>query len=129
VIGNDVTWPEVTASHSEVTSIDRKSHVSGCRRPKTGVYCAFDFLQGCTSQEEAVTWQKITWCDLRWPEVTQKWCHLTGSHLRVAVEGQKQAYTVRLTSYKAVARRRQLRDWKLRHVTSGDRKWPEGDVF
>ena len=48
--GNDVTWPQVTGSDSEVTSFDRKS-------------------------------------------------------LEVAVEGRKLAYTVRVTSHKAVARR------------------------
>jgi len=39
--------------------------------------------------------------------------HLTGNHLEVAVENQKQAYTVHFTSYKPVARRRrQSRDKK-----------------
>ena len=31
--GNDVTWIEVTVSDPEVTSFDRKSPGSGCRRP------------------------------------------------------------------------------------------------
>jgi len=73
-----MTWrPQVTASDPEVASFDRKSPGSGCRRLKTGVYCAFHFLQGCSSQEEAVTWQKITSRDLRWSKVTRKWRHLT----------------------------------------------------
>jgi len=43
------------------------------------------------------------------PEVTS----FAGSHLEVAVEGLKLAYTVHFTSYKAVARsRRQSRDRK-----------------
>jgi len=126
---NDVTWPQVTGSDPEMTSFDRKSPGSGCRRPKTGVYCTFHFLQRCSSQEEAVTWQEMTWRDLRWPEVTRKWRHLTGSHQEVAVEGLKLAYTLHFTLYKAVAcRRRQSRDRKWRHVTSGDRKWPGSDV-
>jgi len=38
---------------------------------------------------------------------------LTGSHLEVAVEGRKLAYTVHFTFYKAVARKnRQSRDRK-----------------
>jgi len=42
---------------------------------------------------------------------------------KLVVEGQKLAYTVHFSSYKAVARwRRQSRDRKWRHVTSGDRK-------
>jgi len=122
--GHDVTWPQVTRSDPEVPSFVRKSPGSGRRRPKTGEYYAFDFLQGCSSQEEAVTWQEMMSRDLRWPEVTRKWHHLTGSHLEVAVEGRKLASTVRLTSYKAVARRRRhSSDRKWRHVTLGDRKW------
>jgi len=114
----------VSGSDPEVRSFDRNSPRSGCRRPKTGVYCTFHFLQGCSSQEEEVTWQEMTSRDLRWPEVTRKWRHLTGSQLEVAVEGRKLAYNVHFTSYKAVARRRrQSRDRKWRHVTSGDWKW------
>jgi len=48
--------------------------------------------------------------DLRGPEVTPKWCYLTGSHLEGVLEGRKLAYTVHFTAYKAVARsRRQSR--------------------
>jgi len=71
----------------EVTSFDRKSPGSCCRRPKTRVYCAFHFLQYCFSQEEVVTWQDTS-RDLRWPEVTRNWRHMTGSLLEVAVEGE-----------------------------------------
>jgi len=102
----------MTGSDPEVTSFDQKSPGSGCRRPKTGVYSTFHFLQGCSSQE-AVTWQERTSRDLRWREVARKWRHLTGSYLEVAVEGQKMVYTVRFTSYKTVARRtRQSRNSK-----------------
>jgi len=130
VTENDVTWAQVTGSVPEVTSFDQKSPGSGFRRPKSGVYCTFHFLQGCISQEEAVTGQEMTSRDLRWPEVTRKWRHLTGSYLEVAVEGRKLAYTVHFTSCKAVARRWwQSRDRKWHHVTSGDRKWPGRDVI
>ena len=44
-----------TGSDPEVMSFNRKSPESGCRNPKTRVYCAFHFLQGCGSQEEALT--------------------------------------------------------------------------
>jgi len=54
VTGNDVTSPEVTGSDPEVTSFGRKSLGSGCRRPETGEYCTFHFLQGGSSLEEAV---------------------------------------------------------------------------
>jgi len=129
VIGNDVTCPQVTGSDPEVTSFDRWLPISRCRRPKTGVYCTFHFLQGCSSQEEAVTWQEMTSRVLTWPEVTRKWRHFTGSHLEMAVECRKLPYTVHFTCYKAVARRRQSRDRKRRHVTSGDRKWPGSHVI
>jgi len=102
----------------------RKSPWSGIRRLKTGVYCTFHFLQRRGSQEMAVTLQEMTSRDIRGPQVTRKWRHLTGSHLEVAVEGRKLVYIVYFTSYKAVARRRrQLRDRKWRHLTSGNRKW------
>jgi len=108
--GSYVIWPEAPGSD--------------CRRTKSCVYCTFPFLQGCSSQQEAVTWQEMTSHDLRWPEVTQKWRHLTGSYLEVAVEGQKPTDIVHFIFYKAVARsRRQSRDRRWRHVTSGDRKW------
>jgi len=123
-------WTQVTGSDPKVMSFDRKSPGSGCRRPNTRVYCEFHFLQRCSSQGEAVTWQEMTSQYLRWPEVIWKWRHLTGSHLEVGVEVQKLAYTMRLISYKAVARRRrQSRDRKWHHVTSRDRKWPGGDVI
>jgi len=128
--GNDVTWPQVTGSYPEVTSFDQKSPGSCCKRLKTRVYCECHFLQGCSSQGEAVTSQEMMPRDLRWPKVTRKWRHLIGSHLELAVEGRKLEYTVSFTSYEAVARiKRQSRDRKWRHMTSGDRKWPGSDVI
>jgi len=128
-----VTWQEIKSRELrwlEVTSFDRKSPGSGCRRPKTRVYWTFHFLQGCSAQEEAVTWQKMTSRKLRWPEVARKWRHLIGSHQEVAVENQKLLYTVHFSSYKPVARRkRQSRYRKSHHVTSGDRKWPGSGVI
>jgi len=114
----------VTESYLEVTSFHRKSPESGCRRQETRAYSRFHLLQGCSSQEEKVTWQEMTSRDLRWSAVTRKWRHLTGSLPEVAIEGQKLPYTVHFTSYTAVGRRkRQSRDRKWCHVTSGDRRW------
>ena len=62
--GNDVTSPDVTGSDPEVTSFDWKSPGSGCRRPKTRVLSRFELLQGCNSQEVAVTRQEMTTRDL-----------------------------------------------------------------
>jgi len=98
-------WHQVTGIHLEVTSFDRKSTGSGCRKPKTHVLYIFHFLQGRSSQE-AVMLQEMTSRDLWWLKVTQNWRHLTASHLEVAVEAQKFACTLHFTSYKAVARRR-----------------------
>ena len=53
--GNDVTRPHVTGSDLEVTSFHRKSPGSGCRRPISQVLGTFELLQGCNSQEVAVT--------------------------------------------------------------------------
>jgi len=47
----------------------------------------FELLQGCNSHKVAVTWQEMSSCHSKWPEVTRKWRHLPGSHLEVAVEG------------------------------------------
>jgi len=128
--GNDVTLFQVSGSDPEVTSFERKSPGSGCRGPKSQIYCAFHFLQGCSSQKDAVTWQEMTTHDLRLSVVTRKRRHWTGCRLEVGVGSRKLPYTVHFTSYKAVARRRrQSRDRKWRHVTSGNRKWPGSDVI
>ena len=69
---NDVTWRHVTGSDPEVTSFDRKSPGSGCRRPICQILGAFELLQGCNLQEVAVTLQARASCDLTLPEVTRK---------------------------------------------------------
>jgi len=67
--------------------------------------------------ENEVTSPQVTGTDLEGH-------HLTGSDLEAAVEGRKLAYTVHFTTYKAVScRRRESRDGKWRHGTSGVRKW------
>jgi len=130
VTGDDVTWPRLTRSDPEVSSFDQKSPGSGYRRPKSGVCCTFYIIQGCSLQEKAVTWQEMTWRDLSIPDVTWNWSALTGSHLKVAVENHKLAYTVHFTSYKAVARRKSLSHHsKWLHVSSKDRKLPGSDVI
>ena len=45
----------VTGSDSEVTSFGGKSPSSGCRRPISQVLVTFELIQGCNSQEVAVT--------------------------------------------------------------------------
>jgi len=68
-------WPQFTGSDQEVTSPNRKSPGSGSVGTKTCIYSTFHFLQGCSSREEAVTWQKMTSRHLRWLEVPWEWCH------------------------------------------------------
>ena len=46
-------------SDPEVTSLDRKSPGSGCRRSISQVLSTFELLQGCNSQEVAVTSQEM----------------------------------------------------------------------
>ena len=53
--GNEVTLLEVTGSDLEVRKFDRKSPGSGCRKPISQVLGTFELLQGCNSQELAVT--------------------------------------------------------------------------
>jgi len=130
VTGNEVTWPQVIGSDTEVTSFDLISAGSGCRMPKTPVYSTFHFLQSCRSMEEAVTWQEMMSSDLRRPKVTRNWRKLTGSLLEVGVQGQKLAYTAHFTSFKAVAQSiRPSHHRKWRHATSGDRKLLGSDVI
>jgi len=80
-----VTWQEMTCkcNSSEVMSFQRKWPGSGCKRPKTHIFSVFQFLQGCTSQEVAVTCYEMTSRHLTWLEVIRKWRHLTGSDLEV----------------------------------------------
>ena len=52
---NDIKWSHVTGSDLEVTSYDRKSPGSGCRRLISQVLGTFELLQGCNPQEVAVT--------------------------------------------------------------------------
>ena len=80
----------MTGSDSEVTSFDRKSPGSRCQRPKTRIFHAFDFLQVCSLQEEAVTRQEMMSHDL----VTESSTEVTSfdaSHLEVAKGGRKLA--------------------------------------
>ena len=54
--GSDVTGNDSRAgSDPEVVSFDWKSPGSGCRRPRSQVLGPFEPLQGCNSQEVAVT--------------------------------------------------------------------------
>ena len=50
--GKDVP-DHATESYPKVTSVDRKSVGSGCRRPISQVLVTFELLQGCNSQEVA----------------------------------------------------------------------------
>ena len=56
--GNGVTGHQVTGSDPEVTSFDRKSPGSGCRKPISQVLGTFELQQGYMVQQVAVTWQK-----------------------------------------------------------------------
>jgi len=97
----------VTASDPEVTSFDRKSPGSGCRRPTSLVLGMFELLQGCNSQEVAVTSQEMTARDRKCPGSDVISPEATGS----GGEGGKHEFWVCLSSYSAVTRRRwQSRD-------------------
>ena len=55
----------MTGSDPEVTSFLQNSPGSGCRRPISQVVVTFELLEGCNSQEVAVTWQEMMSRDLR----------------------------------------------------------------
>ena len=61
--------------------------------------------------------------------MTLKRRHLTGSHLEVAREGRKLAYTVYFTSYKAVVRRRKSHERKGHHLLQVTGSNPEVKSF
>jgi len=93
----DRKWRHMTSGDRKwrwSDSLKRKSPKSCSTGPKPHVYCTFHLLQCCSLQEEAVTCQEMMSREFKWPEATRNWRHLTGTHLEVAVEGQKLAYTV-----------------------------------
>jgi len=124
---------QITGSDLKVTSFDRKSPRSCFTRPKTGAYCTFHFLQGCSSQSDAVTLPETTSRDLRWrkwprsdPEVTSFDWKLPGSGCR------KPKTCVHCTFHflQAVAcSTGQSRGRKWCHVISGNGKWSRSDVI
>ena len=57
----------MTRSDPEVMSFDRKSPGSGRKRPISQVLGAFELLQGCNSQQVAVTWQEMMSRDRKGP--------------------------------------------------------------
>jgi len=130
VTWSDVTWPQATGSDPEEKSFHR-SHLEvavGGRKLAYSVH--FTSYKAVALKRRQNALQEMTSHDLRWPKVTWKWRHLTGSHFEVAVEGRKLAYTAHFTSHKPVARRRrQSRDMKWCHMTSGDCKWPKVTLF
>jgi len=86
-----------------------------CRKLAYTVHFTYYKAVACSRRQSRDT----KWLNIRWPEVTRKWRHLTGSHLQVAVEFRKLAYMVHFTSYKAVARsRRESCNRKWCHMTS-----------
>jgi len=131
-----VTWQEMSSSDLRGPEVNRKwrcltgSHLQVAVEGKKLLHTVHFTSYKPVARREAITWQKVTSRELRWPKVTRKWRHLTGTHLQVAVEGQKLLHTVHFTSYKPVARRRrQSRHRKWRHVNSGDWKWHEVALF
>jgi len=126
VTGNDVTWPQVIGSYSEVTSFDRKSTGSGCRRLKTGICCAFDFQPGFSSQEEAVTSQEMTSRELRWPEVTS----FVRKSPRSGCRRPKTGVYCAFHFLQGCTSQEEAITWQeMTSVLSGERKWPGSDFI
>jgi len=122
----DLRRPEVTQRLSHLTGSRLEVAVGGRKLRYSVHFTSYKAVAHRRRQARDSKWRHVTLNNRKWPGR----CHLTGSHLEVAVEGRKLAYTVHFTSYKPVARtRRQSRDRKWRHVTSGDHKWPGSDVI
>jgi len=127
VTSRDLSWPQVTWKWRHLTGSHLEMAVEGQKHPYTVHFTSFNALAHRRIQSHDRKWHHVT---SGRQEVTRKWRHLTGSSLEVAVQGHKRTYTVHFTSYKVVAgRKRQSRDRKGRHVTSGDRKWPASDII
>jgi len=63
-------WQSRDRKGRHVTSPDRKLPGSGCRRPRTGIFGTFEFLQGCNSKQVVVTWPEMMSRDRKWRRVT-----------------------------------------------------------
>jgi len=131
VTGNDIKLPQVSASDPEVTSFQRKLPGSGCRRPNTVLcprLCSYRAItQRCGSHvtENNVTSPQVTGSEPEVMSFNRKWPRSGCRRLKTSI-----LFLFVFMLYKAVARRRrQSRDRKWRHVTSGDRKWPGSDVI
>jgi len=81
--GNEVTSPQVTGSYREVTSFDRKSPGSGCRRPKTRIHCAFNILEGVARRRlsRGRKWRHVNSGYRKWPESDVIWPEVTWKRL------------------------------------------------
>jgi len=122
VTSRNLTWPEVTSFHRKTLEV-----AVGGRKFAFGV---------CLSSYRAVTRRRWQWRDKKchvnlhdWklPAIDIIW---PGSHLEVAIDSQKLAFCVRLTSYRAVTHCRwQSRNRKSRPVTLPDRKSPGTDII
>jgi len=128
VTGNDwrdLRCPALTRKWRYLTGSNLEA-VEGLTLAYTVHFTSYKAVARRRRQSRDRKWRHMTSSDRKWPGTG----HFTRSHLEVAGEARKLAYTVHFTSYKAVAcRRRQSRDGNRHHVTSGDRKWPVSDVI
>jgi len=126
--GNVVTWPQVTGSDPEVTSFDRKSPGSGCRRPKTGytVHFTYKAVVRTRRQSRDWKWHHLTSGDRKWPGSDVIWTEVTWKCCRRPKTG---VYCTFHYLQGLARRRRKSTDRNGRHVPSGDRKWPGSDVI
>jgi len=127
MISRDLRWLEVTRKWRHLTASHLEVAVEVWKLAYSVHFTSYKPVAHRRRQSRDSKWCHVTSNDRKWPG---RWRHLTGSHLEVTVEGRKLAYTVHFTSYKPLASmRRQSRDRKWRHVTTGERKWPGNDVI
>jgi len=121
----DLRWPEVTRKWRDLTGSHLEVALEGRKLEYTVHFTSYNAVDRRRRQSCDRKWRHVTSDDGSDPEVTSFDRKSAGRGCR----RPKTGYTVHFTSYKAVARRRQSRDRKWRHVTSGDRKGPGSDVI
>jgi len=97
MIGNAVTWLEVTQKWRHLTGRDLEVTVEGWKLATSVHFISCTAVTRGRYQLRGRKWPH----DRKWLEMTRKWCHLTRSDLQVVVEGQKLTFRMHFNSYRA----------------------------
>jgi len=117
VTGNEITWPQVAKSAPQATPFDRKSSLSGRRRPKTRYTAHFTAYKAIARSRWESRDQKLC----QWPQVSESDLEVTSFDQKSPGSGRKRPktrYTAHFTFYKAQACSR------MEYATGNDVTWP-----